>query len=153
MYVHTTTLLWYIKSLVKVILKCKKRNLCRTESRKIFFMLYPNYFKHFEIKMKSTSQRGSTVYQGVRRLYHSRTVCTDSACASPLWPVCNMNCTTLLVHSNVSRTWTRPVEFESVERVRIYFNISVLLVHCRATRTWTRLVCKLICRVRIGVKS
>ena len=101
-------------------------------------MLFPNYFKNFKIVIKS--QRESTVFQGVRRLYHSRTVCTDSACASPLWPVCNMNCTTLLVHCNVSSTWTRPVEFESVERVRIYFNNSVLPVHCTVTRTWTRLV-------------
>ena len=100
-------------------------------------MLFPNYFKNFKIKIKSISHRESTVYQGVRRLYHSRTVCTDSACASPLWPVCNMNCTTLLVHCNVSTTWTRPVEFESVERVRIYFNNSVLLVHCTATKGYS----------------
>ena len=54
----TTTLsplLWYIKSLFKLPLKsnlkCKKRNLCRTESRKIFFMLFPNYFKNFKINI------------------------------------------------------------------------------------------------------
>ena len=40
--------------------------------------------KNFKIKIKSISHRESTVNQGVRRLYHSRTVCTDSACASPL---------------------------------------------------------------------
>ena len=46
----TTTLsllLWYIKLFIKIPLKsnlkCKKRNLCRTKSRKIFFMLFPNY--------------------------------------------------------------------------------------------------------------
>ena len=60
---------------------------------------------------------------------------------------------TLLVHCNVSTTWTRPVEFESVERVRIYFNNSVLFVHCTrtATRTWTRPVkLEFVKRVRIN---